>query len=345
MSKNSNLEKCLSTVEGPVLIISTIVGKGIYTMGEALEERLKGTQEVHHMAIEDLLPSNAVNEDLKRYNFISNRLPFLLYLIYTFPLIYKRKLVRERLLKTTNLDGIKKKIEELGIKTVICASHRPAFWLSLLKEREGMDFSIWGFLSEYGRNLGWKYIPWNMVDKYLSPVSRECFDYPFPQKLDFVHIDLPAKEEYYPLRKVQADKNRLLFVAGNWGQVAKQKVTKLLDGLQEEHPKLQISVVCGKNEKLYSYLSNYYHNNDRFAVQGELPTLKPLIEQCASVITKPGISTTVECHTAKRQIFYIKGMPVAEDNNVRHAIENFGALWFSHSNFKAWYKSNEDRPH
>lgn len=345
MEKNQNLENCLETIEGPVLIVSTIVGKGIYTMGEALEERLQDKHEVHHVAIEDLLPSNAVNEDLKRYNFISNKLPFLLYLIYTFPLIYKRKLVREKLLKTTNLDKLKEKIETHKIKTVLCASHRPAFWVSLLKLRENMDFSVWGFLSEYGRNLGWKYIPWEVVDKYLSPVKRETFDYPFKESLEFVHIDLPAKMEYYPLAENRADKNKLLFVAGNWGQVGKKKVTTLLSGLKETHADLEISIVCGKNEELYRYLTDYYKSDSSFTVNAELPTLKPLIEECAAVITKPGISTTVECHTAKRQIFYIKGMPVAEDNNVRHAKENFGAQWFSQDKFSQWYNAYEHCPH
>lgn len=345
MTKNQNLETCLETVEGPVLIVSTIVGKGIYTMGEALEERLAHAHEVHHVAIEELLPSNAVNEDLKRYNFISNRLPFLLYLIYTFPLIYKRKLVREKLLKTTNLDRIKATIEQYGIKTVICASHRPAFWVSLLKLRENMNFSVWGFLSEYGRNLGWKYIPWEVVDKYLSPVKRDTFDYPFHDSLEFVHIDLPAKREYYPLAQSSPDKNRVLFVAGNWGQVGKQKVTTLLSGLKEQHPKLHITIVCGKNKQLYSYLKDHYKESTSFVIEAELPTLRPLIEQCASIITKPGISTTVECHTAKRQLFYIKGMPVAEDNNVRYAIEHFGAQWFSHNSYKEWYDGYEYCPH
>jgi hypothetical protein len=35
----------------------------------------------------------------------------------------------------------------------------------------------------------------------------------------------------------------------------------------------------------------------------------------------------------------LKGMPVAEDNNARYAISNFGASWFSLKRFRDWYKS------
>ena len=69
----------------------------------------------------------------------------------------------------------------------------------------------------------------------------------------------------------------------------------------------------------------------------------PSLRECASVITKPGISTLLESHAAGRKIFLLKGMPVAEDNNARFAVEHFGAQWFDVETFKRWHMSQQGR--
>ena len=64
-------------LEPPVLIISTVVGRGMYMLGEALRERLTGPLRVEHVAVEDYLPGGAIGEDLRRYKWLSNHFPFI----------------------------------------------------------------------------------------------------------------------------------------------------------------------------------------------------------------------------------------------------------------------------
>jgi len=71
-------------------------------------------------------------------------------------------------------------------------------------------------------------------------------------------------------------------------------------------------------------------------VSRTIPSLHPLLRVCASVVTKPGISTLLEAHAAGRKIFLLKGMPVAEDNNARYAVERMGAEWFTLEGFLKW---------
>jgi hypothetical protein len=253
------------------------------------------------------------------------------------PVFYYRKFIREKYLKVTNLSKIKEKIDGLGIKTVICTSHRPAFWLSCLKSQSNMKFKLWGMLSEFGRNLGWKYIFWEVMDGYLSPVERQLLDFPFPRKLRYIKTEPPCKREYCTLTQIKGDKNKILFVAGYWGQIFAKKAERILKSLLEEFPEAQIFFVCGKNDKLYSLVSGYFKNDKRVIIYTETDSLFELMKECASVITKPGISTLLEANAAQRKIFLLKGMPVAEDNNARYAIEHFGAQWFSLVNFKVWY--------
>jgi hypothetical protein len=67
-----------------------------------------------------------------------------------------------------------------------------------------------------------------------------------------------------------------------------------------------------------------------------------MIKKCGCVITKPGMGTLLEAHAAERKIFLFKGMPVAEANNARYAVSNFGAEWFSLSSFRNWFEHMKD---
>src|SRR5262249_25083897 len=153
-------------LEPPVLIISTVVGRGMFTLGEAVRERMADPSTVQHVAVEDHLPRSAVDEDLRRYKWISNHVPFLLSMIYTIPLFYYRKYVREMWNNRSDLRPLKDKIVAVKPRTVLCVSHRPAFWVSNLKRREGMNFQLWGLLGEYGSTLGWKYLPWKEINGF-----------------------------------------------------------------------------------------------------------------------------------------------------------------------------------
>ena len=336
---NDLLQKQLHSFKPPVLVVSTIAGKGIYSIGEALKERFPKDWPVYHLPIEEMLPKNALREDYDRYRFISNNLPWVLYLVYCIPFFYYRKLFREKYLHITDLSIIKEKIDTLKIKTVICASHRPAFWLSNLKYQKGLNFYLCGALSEFGRNLGWKYILWDVMDSYFSPVEKDELDFPFPRHMRFEKIELPCQEKYYSLAAIPGERNTTLFVVGHWGQVFVKKARIIIRELLKCSPALKVEVVCGRNNKLKEKLMIYFKGEQRVRIHGELGSLAGLMQECGSIITKPGISTLLETHVAGRQIFLLKGLPVAEDNNARYAIKNYGARWFTPQQFKEWHQS------
>jgi hypothetical protein len=333
------LDRVLRSMQPPVLVVSSIAGKGIYSVGAALKERFPDAWPVYHLPIEDMLPASALREDYLRYRFIANNLPWALWLVYRIPLFYYRKLFRERYLHATDLIALQEKIKALKVKTVICASHRPAFWLSHLKYHKRMNFVLWGLLAEFGRSLGWKYIFWEVMDGYLSPVERATFDFPFPQQMKFEEIELPCQNNYYALKGTPGDAHKVLFVAGHWGQVFFRRARAIIQGLLKGNPRLEIQVVCGQNDRLQKRLALYFQHQRRVRVYGDVGSLFNLLKECGSIITKPGISTLLEAYAAGRQIFLLKGMPVAEDNNARYAMRFFCASWFSPRRFKKWHQN------
>jgi hypothetical protein len=320
----------------PVLIVSTAVGRGMYAIGEAIQQRLRDKHPVYHVTIEEFAPPQVVNEDLERYKYISNNFPALLYLVYKIPVFYYRKYLREKLFNTANLENLREKIEALSINTVICVSHRPAFWVSDLKRRAGLGLSVWGVLGEYGKNLGWKYQFWEQIDGFLSPVERKMLGFHLPLHVRFVNINLPAKQEYHDIARVKGNIDSALLVCGFWGQ---GPIAETVGKLSSALPDLRIHAVCGENRKAYEKLRRLFKNNAKIHAYGITPSLAPLLKECASIITKPGISTLLESHAARRKIFLLKGMPIAEDNNARFATEHFGAQWFDVKTFRRWYAS------
>jgi len=324
------------TLRQPILVISTVVGRGMYNIGEAITETFPDKSNTSHIAIEDFLPRNAVNEDLKRYEIISNRFPFLLYLIYKIPIFYYRKYFREKYFKSSNLMELKTKIESIRPKTIVCVSHRPAFWVSNLKRMEKMDFELWGILGEYGNTLGWKYIFWESMNRFLSPVDRKELKFDIPIHVKYLKIDLPVRQKFCELSKTKGDVDNVLLVCGFWGQ---GPLCAILKVLTKEMPQLKLHVVCGENIGLYNKIKSFFYNTSHIHLYGVTESLAPLLEKCASVITKPGISTILECRASHRKMFLLKGMPIAEDNNARYAIAHFNAQWFNKDVFKQWHAS------
>jgi hypothetical protein len=334
-----DVEDLSENFEPPVLIVSTVVGRGMYTIGEAIRQRLEDRHPVYHVPIEEFVSPEVVKEDLERYKYISNNFPFLLYLVYKIPIFYYRKYLREKLFNTADLRNLHEKIKALGVKTVICVSHRPAFWVANLKRREKLDFSVWGVLGEYGKNLGWKYQFWEQFDGFLSPVESNALGFEMPRHVRFIKINLPARQEYSGIAEVKADINSVLLVCGFWGQ---GPIVETVEKLSDALPDLRIHAVCAENTKAYETLRHRFGNNAQIQVHAIVPSLVPLLRECASIITKPGISTLLESHAARRKIFLLKGMPVAEDNNARFAVEHFDARWFDIETFKRWHTSRRE---
>ncbi len=337
--KFQNIQPDLSALRAPVLIVSSFVGRGNYSIGEGIKQQFGEGVICHHLAIEDLLPDQAVEEDLNRYKWISQNAKFLLYLIYTVPFFYQRKYIREKWFHKTDLSLLEQKLRDLGVKTVICVSHRPAFWLSILKERAKLDIALWGVLAEFGTNLGWQYIFWDSMNGFFSIMPKNRLRLRIPSQIIFQQLPLPCRKEFYDIAAIKGSKDDLLIVAGYWGQVNTEKAIILTKELLKYFPALKVHIVCGTNETLEKKMRDYFGPNCRIKVYGKLDSLIGLLRDCAAIITKPGFATLIEAYCASRKIFLLKGMPVAEDHNAAYAIANFSAEWHSRTSFKKWYNT------
>jgi UDP-N-acetylglucosamine:LPS N-acetylglucosamine transferase len=319
--------------EYPVLILSTRVGRGNISIGEGIAENVRGGGEVHHRVLEDFLPEDILDEDFHRYRFISNNLTFLLYLIYTLPVFFYKKFFMEKTFRRGNLEKLGGLVDSVRPKTVICVSHRPSFWVSALKRRGAAGFKIFSVLSQFGSNIGYRFLFWDFIDGFISPVGMDETGIRLPEHVGFFHVDLPVRSEYYGLSGKKGDPNTVLVVCGFWGQ---GKIIEIVGDLRKHLPGLKIYAVCGDNPPLFNRAKMAFDGEANVSLFLTVESIAPLLGESASIITKPGFSTLLEAFTANRKIFLLKGMPVAEDQNADYAIKNFGAQWYSPEAFAEW---------
>lgn len=338
MVNQLNPKQYYCSLPKPLLILSSRAGRGNISIAEAVYEYLTPDCQVFHRSIEDFMPRDIVHEDLVRYKFISNHIPHLLSAIYTIPLFYQRKLIREKL-KKTRLDKYREFLETNRIQTVVCISHRQAFWTSVLKRNKSLDISVYGVLTEFGNNPGWRYIFWDQMNGFISPLPLSVLSMGIPEKLPFVQLPLQARSVYYSFSKTAGSRNHCLLIGGYFGQ---GRLLQMLQLLHSHYPDVMVYVICGDNHRLEKKIRRRYCSVNNINVSGLVDSIEQFITKCDCVITKPGMGTLLEAHAAKRKIFLFKGMPVAETNNARFAINNFGAEWFSLSAFMKWYTNSKD---
>jgi UDP-N-acetylglucosamine:LPS N-acetylglucosamine transferase len=205
-----------------------------------------------------------------------------------------------------------------------------------LKKKKILDFNLWGVIAEFGTNLGWRYIFWDAVDGIFSPIPKNRLAIDFPPNMKFIKIHPPVPDAFYQLSMKKGNKNKVVLSSGNWGWGPIYRITKLLS---QAFPQLNIFVLCGENTTIYQKLLKAYRNKNNICIQKSVDSLIPILRECGSIITKPGISTLIEAHAAQRKIFLLKGIPVSEDNNALYGIKNFDAEWFSVPTFRLWYES------
>mgnify|MGYP006292769337 FL=1 len=270
----------------PVLVVTSGAGGGNKSIGETFSEKMKGIENTI-ICIDEFLPENAVNEDVHRYKFIIEHFRPLLYLAYKTPFVYLRKYVREKYFGS-DLSSLEEKVKSINPKTVICISHRPAFWLSALKGKKGFDFELCCLITDFGANIGYKYLFWSQINTILSFINMEALGFSVPAQTKFKKINLISKKGYIEIKEHEGNKISVLISGGYWGLGDLTTIVEELDGLI---PGLNLHIDCGKNKEIYQILSNRFKDNKNTLVYSELESLTPIMRECASIITKPGLAT------------------------------------------------------
>lgn len=323
---------CQKSREYPILILSSRAGRGNYAVAEEMRRRLASGGPVRHDSIEGLISPALQKRHFDRYRSICFRAPWLLYVIYIFPINYFLSYIHECFFNSVCLDALQELIIRHKIRTVICTNHRSCFWVSVLKKRRSVSVFLQAILTDYYMGAGWRFLFWDQVDSFSGPMDKSSIPPPYRKK--YSREKLSLSDDYDKMDPRRASVNNILVMGGGWGLGSIEHVVRQVSA---HIPGVSMHVVCGQNEGLFRRLSQCYGNDDTVHLYQELDSLSCLMGSCASVITKPGGVALTEAFAAHKKIFLIKGLPVIEEKNARYAMKHFGASLFSLKNFLDWF--------
>jgi UDP-N-acetylglucosamine:LPS N-acetylglucosamine transferase len=331
----ADIKGYLEDLEGPVLIISNRVGLGHQRIALAIQERIDPDVSVTHLQIEDLLEQPAQKAGFSLFYCLRGllyRFPVILNFLGYFPLRSWLQFCQEQQSRKMNLELLRSKIEALKVKTVITASQRASFLVSILKQRGELDPVFYICLTHYHIGPAWKYMFWNTVDKFFVPAKD--LEVPFLEKEKCIEVVLPVSEQYHELANVSSDYNTILITGGGWGLGGLEAI---VDEITAPYPELKLHVVCGDNDKLYRNLSQKYDDFPNLYLYSTEESLVPLMKKCGVVVCRPGAVSVTECMLADKKVFLIQCRQVEPKANAEYGIRNFGMQYYSPASFSKWY--------
>jgi len=223
-------------------------------------------------------------------------------------------------------------IVEGGYDAVICVHLFPAEALTALKRRAKLnipsifvmtDYTCIPFLSE------------TELDKYVIP-HEDLIE-------EFVEKGIP-REKIYPIG-IPVDERKLLVThekesarrsiaselgwgedsGGNWylimsGSMGFGNLGDLIDRLCREDPEDgHIISICGRNEKLHTYLEEEFAGTPRVKILGFTDRIPEYLDACDVLLTKPGGITSTEA--------IVKNIPLVHTEPIR-GLEDYNARFF-----------------
>lgn len=339
MDLDSNpLHASLRRSPRPIWILSSLAGRGNYSVGEAIRCRLDEPG-VAHRPIEELLPPAMVRRHFGRHRLLCQTFPALLRLLYAFPVRYRLAELAARVGTPAGLTQLQAALSPGRVGTVVATSHRAAFWVAALKRRLRLPLRLLAVLTDYGLSPGWRHIFWDQVDEAFGPLPAATVPPAARARYRTVPLPLPpAFDEPFP----PGDPDQVLVAGGGWGLGPIDEAVRVLRGLPLA---LHLHVACGDNARLYSRLERRYGAGSTVSLYGLCDSLRPLLARCRSVVSKPGALTLAEASAAGRAIFLLRPLPVVEEANYRYALERLAATPFSAEAFTRWRSARVDGDH
>lgn len=164
--------------------------------------------------------------------------------------------------------------------------------------------------------VGSEYTKASLVAKGVP--AHKIYPYGIPINLAFLEEDKKIS-----LRKM--DTFNVLVMAGSMG------VAKIAEVIKEvvENPHYKVTIVCGKNEKLFKTVHHIYEpyiDGQRVIVHGFTKEIPRLMSEADVLITKPGGLTTTEALQKSVPMIVPFAIPGQEEENAEFLEDNGVAL-------------------
>ena len=144
---------------------------------------------------------------------------------------------------------------------------------------------------------------------------------------------IPVRKEFYAQgdkakakRKLGIDPNHthLLMMCGSMGCGPLEKLTKLLSNSMTDT--MELSIVCGTNEKLRSELAEEFGNQPNIHIHGFVRDISTMMDGADLYLTKPGGLCTTEAAAKGLPMVFINAVAGCEEYNLNYYVRLGGAV-------------------
>lgn len=173
------------------------------------------------------------------------------------------------------------------------------------------------------------------LDHYFIPAAalQEEFIAQGVPKEKISPIGIPIRQEFYSRADRRAAKQKLgiapsrthlLVMCGSMGCGPMKKLTKLLCMQMDRN--MELSVVCGTNEKLKQQLQENFAQETNVHIYGFVQNVTALMDSADLYLTKPGGLSTTEAAAKGLPMVFVDAVAGCEEYNLRYFVSVGGAV-------------------
>lgn len=218
-----------------------------------------------------------------------------------------------------------------GYDTVICVHPFTAFMLTDMLNKHPMKLATCFVSTDYtcspgtkSSNLDYYFIPDASLTKDFTNetiTEEKIIPYGIPVRQMFC-ISQAASEA-----KINAGinpENKHLLVMG--GSMGCGPMKKVIQSVSEEMPSdWEMTVVCGRNEKLFQRLEKNYSENDKIHIRGFVEDMSALMDSADLYLTKPGGASVTEAQMKNLPMVFVDAVAGCEEYNLFYFLEKGAA--------------------
>ena len=174
----------------------------------------------------------------------------------------------------------------------------------------------------------------SMLDRYFIPaefLKDEFTEQGVPPE-KIILSGIPVRKEFYEKRDkaeakqilgIDPEHMHLLMMCGSMGCGPLRKLTELLNAGMDET--MELSIICGSNEKLYKELSAEYGDRPYIHIHGFQKNISLFMDSADLYLTKPGGLSTTEAAVKNLPMVFIDAVAGCEEYNLNYFVFLGGA--------------------
>lgn len=319
----------------PTLILSANTGEGHNSCAKAIKEYYDAVGE-ECVCVDGLtfISPQAAQIFAKGHSFVYRYTPWLFKYGYSYteehPNIFQDGSTVYRFM-TQGSERMYRYIADGGYDTVICVHPFTAFMLTDMLNKHPMKLATCFVSTDYtcspgtkSSNLDYYFIPDAALTKDFTNeaiTEEKIIPYGIPVRQMFCISQ--AESEAKIAAGIAPGHKHLLVMGGSMGC---GPMKKLIQEIAEKMPPdWEMTVVCGRNEKLLQRLENKYSENNNVHIRGFVEDMGAMMDSADLYLTKPGGASVTEAQMKNLPMVFVDAVAGCEEYNLFYFLEKGAA--------------------